>query len=70
MGGDGREMGNTSRCFGLIQILVRDERKQFLEPPWGGYRTPGPPRLAPAARAASPGGYRPPDPPDWRRRLG
>eukprot|EP00969_Alexandrium_andersonii_P345889 15289623-Alexandrium_andersonii.AAC.1 len=37
----------------------------------GGYCPPGPPRLAPPARAASPGGYRSPDPPKKRlRRAG
>eukprot|EP00969_Alexandrium_andersonii_P085114 3753878-Alexandrium_andersonii.AAC.1 len=30
--------------------------KSFPEPPPRGYRPPGPPRLAPPARTASPGG--------------
>eukprot|EP00969_Alexandrium_andersonii_P068395 3017102-Alexandrium_andersonii.AAC.1 len=38
--------------------------KKLPWPPQGGCRPPGPPRLAPPARAASPGGLPPPpDPP-------
>eukprot|EP00969_Alexandrium_andersonii_P326543 14428691-Alexandrium_andersonii.AAC.1 len=36
-----------------------------LEPFRGGYCPPDPPRLAPPARAASPGGLRTPGPPSY-----
>eukprot|EP00969_Alexandrium_andersonii_P030171 1315439-Alexandrium_andersonii.AAC.1 len=54
----------------MLSLASKDPRKEFRELLRGGYRSPGPPhRLAPPARAASPGGPPPPlDPPDWRFR--